>query len=108
MIQSLAVSNWQLADSKPSAFPCVLCGYRFLKELPRRNQAAQKQKPRPEGEAEAALDSSPRPKRFNQAGELLHFYRFDHHELAHLSLVLELDAARNFGEESIVFAATYV
>jgi len=39
---------------------------------------------------------------------LADFDRFDHHELAHLSLVQELDAARDLGEERIVFAPTHV
>jgi hypothetical protein len=36
---------------------------------------------------------------------LLDFEGLDHHELAHLSLVQELDAPRNLGEEGVVFAA---
>ena len=37
--------------------------------------------------------------------ELLRFYRFDHHELAHRALVHELDAAGDLGEEGVIFAA---
>src|SRR5579864_517023 len=36
---------------------------------------------------------------------LLRFYGFDHHELAHGSLVHELDPARDLGKESIIFAS---
>src|SRR5437762_11500442 len=39
---------------------------------------------------------------------LLCFQRFNHHELAHRALIHELDAARNFGEERVVFASTDV
>jgi hypothetical protein len=39
---------------------------------------------------------------------LLYFHRFDHHELAHLSLVQEFDASRDLGEESVIFAAAHV
>ena len=39
---------------------------------------------------------------------LLDLYRLDHHELAHLSFVQELDAAGDLGEESIVLAAAHV
>ena len=39
---------------------------------------------------------------------LADFDGLDHHELAHLSLVQELDAARDLGEESVVFAAADV
>ena len=39
---------------------------------------------------------------------LADFDGFDHYELAHLSLVQELDAARDLGEESVVFAAADV
>ena len=39
---------------------------------------------------------------------LVHFHGLDHHELAHLSLVQELDASRDFGKQSIVFAAADV
>src|SRR5712671_1408069 len=72
--------------------------------------AHQKQKPRPEGEAEAASHSSLRPltRAASRAdcGELVHdFHRFDHHKLAHRALVQELDAARDFGKQSVVFAA---
>ena len=54
-----------------------------------------------------------RPNRFPGAGarpasELLRLYRFNHHELAHLSLVHELDASRDLGEESVVFDAADV
>src|ERR1700682_2462908 len=40
--------------------------------------------------------------------ELLRFQWFDHHKLAHLSLVQELDPAGDLGEERVVFAATHV
>ena len=39
---------------------------------------------------------------------LLYFHRLDHHELAHLSLVQEFDAARDLGEEGVIFAAADV
>jgi len=39
---------------------------------------------------------------------LLRFERFDHDELAHGALVEELDAAADFREKSVVFAAAYV
>jgi|SRR5882724_6871922 len=39
---------------------------------------------------------------------LLRFERFDHDELAHGALVEELDAAADFREKSVVFAASYV
>jgi len=40
--------------------------------------------------------------------QLLRFDGFDHHKLAHLSLVQELDAAGDLGEERVVFAAAHV
>jgi hypothetical protein len=39
---------------------------------------------------------------------LVDFDGLDHHELAHLSLVQELDASRDLGEEGIVFPAADV
>src|ERR1700751_4265504 len=36
------------------------------------------------------------------------FYGFDHDELAHLAAVFEDDAAGDFGEERVVFAAAYI
>src|SRR5260370_9276177 len=40
--------------------------------------------------------------------KLVHFDGLDHHELAHLSLVQELDASRDLGEERVFFAAADV
>src|ERR1700692_1796204 len=42
--------------------------------------------------------------------DLLRFYglRLDHHKFPHRSLVEELDAPRDLGEESVVFAASNV
>ena len=40
--------------------------------------------------------------------QLLRFDGLDHHKLAHLSLVQELDAAGDLGKERIVFAAAHV
>src|SRR5437660_2556087 len=39
---------------------------------------------------------------------LVNLDRLDHHELAHLSLIQELDAPRDLGEESVVFSAADV
>ena len=52
--------------------------------------------------AKSNQDSRPRIR------DLLCFDRFHHHELAHLSLVQELDASRDLGKEGIVFAAAHV
>jgi len=35
---------------------------------------------------------------------LFHFERLDHHELAHGAFVCELDASRDLGKESVIFA----
>src|SRR5579863_1977154 len=45
------------------------------------------------------------PRREPSDEKLVDLYRFDHHELAHLPLVQELDAPRDLGKESVVFAA---
>jgi hypothetical protein len=36
------------------------------------------------------------------------FYRFDHHKLAHGTLIQELDPASDLGEERVVLAATNI
>ena len=40
--------------------------------------------------------------------DLLHLHRLDHDELAHLSLVQELDTSGDLGEKRVIFAATDV
>src|SRR6202035_4502388 len=75
--------------------------------------SATKQKPRPEGEAEAASESSPRPLKrdavYPDGLELLHdFHRLDHYELPHRALVQELDASRDLGKKRVVLTATHV
>src|SRR5579864_2541889 len=66
----------------------------------------QTKKPRPEGEA--AWRGRPRPRCSGTFDCLLDFHRLDHHELAHRSLVQELDAPSDLGEERIVLAAADV
>src|SRR5579859_5368932 len=70
------------------------------------NDSRPKQKPRPEGEA--AWRGRPRPRCFGTFEGLLDFHGLNHHELAHRALVQELDAARDFGKESVVFAAAHI
>src|SRR5882757_3874787 len=55
--------------------------------------------------AKGAMVEAAFPRRKLCLGE---FDRFDHHKLAHRALVEELDAARNFGEQRVIFATAHV
>jgi hypothetical protein len=46
----------------------------------------------------------PRPKALREFEMLLRFERLDHYVLAHLSAIHEFNAARDLGEERVVFA----
>src|SRR5260370_22671905 len=71
----------------------------------------QKQKPRPEGEAGAASDTSSRPltrDAITRKRLLRNFHRLDHHELSHRALFQELDTFRDLCKQPVVFAAAHV
>jgi hypothetical protein len=53
---------------------------------------------------EKSLDSAEASKALRKFECLLSFERLNHYELAHLSAIHEFNAARNFGEERVIFA----
>ena len=61
-------------------------------------------KPRPEGEA--VWRGRPRPR--GDGNALLRGDRLDHHELAQLTAVLELNPARDLGKQRVILAAANV
>src|SRR5271169_5759699 len=98
----LVVSRWQ-----NPVFPSVPCGLSVF-YCPTKDPEIKK--PRPEGEAmwtdyvARALPSTSSGQALPAAlttKMLAHVHGFDHHEFAHLSLVQELDASRDLGEESV-------